>query len=177
LIAGSQARLALGAPASTSGLNDARVPAMIAKTRPSIIAKLVLALALLGCASLLAAAESAAATVAVGAPTESLSVYEQQLAAGKIAKAVFNVTGRDIHVTLANGKRLIVHYPPHTEEKLLEALKAKGITPVNGKGAVVKPPKAHKHKIRYIAGAVVIVLLILVGSVLVIRRKRAAADY
>jgi hypothetical protein len=149
---------------------------MIAKTRASLIAKLMLVVALLGCASLLAT-NAQAAVVATATPSESLSTYEQQLAASEIAKAVFNVKGRDIHVTLANGKHVIVRYPPHRETQLLEALKAKGITAVNGKGAVVKAPKAHKHKIRYIVGGVVILLIVIVAAILVIRRRRAAAEY
>jgi ABC-type amino acid transport substrate-binding protein len=150
---------------------------MIAKTRASLIAKLVLVVALLACASLLATTVAQGAVVAVATPTESLPTYEQQLAASEIAKAVFNVKGRDIHVTLANGKHVIVRYPPHRETQLLEALKAKGITAVNGKGAVVKAPKAHKHKIRYIVGGVVILLIVIVAAILVIRRRRAAAEY
>jgi len=153
---------------------------MIAKTRAVPKAKLVLVVALLSCAALLAPASSMAAKTAGKAavllPTESLQTYEHQLESGQVAAAVFNIKGRDIHLTLTNGTHVIVHYPPHQEEKLLEALKAKGIVPVNGKGAAVKPPKAHKHKIRYIAGGVVIILIIIVVAILMIRRKRASAD-
>lgn len=150
---------------------------MIAKTGASLTAKLVLVVALLGGASLLAASAAAGAVIAAHTPTESLPTYEQQLAAGQVASAVINVKGRDVHVTLANGKHVIVHYPSGREVTVLEALKAKGITAVNGKGVPVKPPKAHKHKIRYIVGGVVIVLIVLVAAILVLRRRRAAAEY
>jgi hypothetical protein len=146
---------------------------MTAKTRAFLT---VIALALVSCTSLLLTASSQAAVVKA-TPTESLETYEQQLAAGQIRATVFNVKGRDIHVTLATGKHVIVHYPSGSEAKLLEALKAKGIAAVNGKGLPVKLPKAHKHKIRYIVGGVLVILVILVVGVLVIRRRRAAAEY
>jgi len=146
---------------------------MTAKTRAFLT---VIAVALVSCTSLLFLAGSQAATVKA-TPTENLETYEQQLAAGQIQATVFNITGRDIHVTLTTGKHFIVHYPSGREAQLLEALKAKGITPVNGKGKPVKLPKAHKHKIRYIVGGALVIVVLLVVGILVIRRRRAAAEY
>ncbi|HTW41718.1 MAG TPA: hypothetical protein VMD79_05360 [Solirubrobacteraceae bacterium] len=152
---------------------------MIAKTRAFPNAKLILVVALLGCASLLAPASSIAAKTAGKAAVlipESLSAFEGQLDSSQVTATVFNVKGRDVHVTLANGKHMLVHYGSGDETTMLKLVEAKGLTPVNGKGVRVKPPKARKHKIRYIAGAVVIVLIVIVVAILLIRRKRAAAD-
>jgi hypothetical protein len=150
---------------------------MIAKTRASFTAKFLLVVALLASTSLIAGASLAAAATPVPLPTESLQTYEQQLASGQIKAVAFNVKARSIHLTLASGKLVLVHYPPGREAALLEALRAKGITPVNGKGKEVKAPKAAHHKIRYIVGAVVIVLIVLVGALLLFRRKRQQQDY
>lgn len=147
---------------------------MTTKTRASSIAKPALAAAvLLSWVVLLAPSASLAATVTVLTP-ESLHAYEQQLEAGEVKATVFNIKGRDIHVTLANGRHMLVHYAAGEANKQLEAAKAKGITPVNGKGRALSPTHP-KHKLRYIVGGVLVVAIVLVGVVLYVRRKRLAA--
>lgn len=147
---------------------------MTSKTRAFSIAKPAVAVAvLLSAVVLVAPAASLAAAVTVMTP-ESLQAYEQQLEAGQVQATVFNVKGRDIHVTLTNGKRMLVHYGAGEETKQLNAAKAKGLTPVNGKGQALTPPH-RKHKLRYIVGGVLVVVIIGVGVVLFARRRRLAA--
>jgi hypothetical protein len=148
------------------------------KTRAFTIAKLALAIALIACISSPAVATAGAATVKP-LPTESLQEYEGQLAGGQVKATAFNTKVRSIHVTLASGKIVLVHYPAHSEKGLLEAVKAKGITPTSLKtGKALTVPKGTKHKLRYIVGGAVIVVLILIGvALLVVRRRRAAAEY
>lgn len=148
---------------------------MTIKTRAFRIAKPALAVAiLLSAVVFIVPAAALAATVTVMTP-ESLHSYEQQLEAGQVQATVFNVKGRDIHVTLTNGKRMLVHYGAGEEAKQLEAVKAKGLTPINGKGKRVVLPHHHKHKLRYIVGGALVVVLAGVGVVLFVRRKRLAA--
>lgn len=148
---------------------------MTAKTRVFSIARPALAVAiLLSSVVLVASAASLAATVTVLTP-ESLHAYEQQLEAGQVTATVFNIKGRDIHVTLANGKHMLVHYGSGERNRQVELAKAKGLTPVNGKGQPVGVTH-HKHKLRYIAGGVVIVVIVIAGVVIYVRRKRRAAD-
>jgi hypothetical protein len=155
---------------------------MTSKTRVFPTSRRHLAIALLACAALLALASSivtAGASAAATKPlaTESLQAYEQQLAAGQVKATALNVKVRSIHVTLSDGKIGLVHYPSGDEKSVVEAIKAKGITPVSLKGKPISVPKSHKHKIRYIVGGVLVVLIILVGAVLLVRRRRSAAEY
>ncbi len=147
---------------------------MTVKTSATRAVRLVLAIALVGCATLFAATGAQGAAVIV-APTESLQAYQQQLAAGEVKGAVFNTKARSIHLTLTDGKHVLVHYPAKHEAAELGALKAKGITPLTEKGLPVKVPKAPTHKLRYIVGGVVVVVVILAIVVLVLRRRRVAA--
>ncbi|HLH13402.1 MAG TPA: hypothetical protein VKV16_01335 [Solirubrobacteraceae bacterium] len=156
---------------------------MLLDTTPSLRARLALLAvpfaALLACAALLsgASASASAATVAP-LPEESVQAYEQQLAGGQIKAAALNTTARSIHATLSDGKVELVHYPPHHEKALLEALKAKGITPVSLKGKPLSVPHGTKHKLRYIVGGIIVVVLLLIGAaLLLLRRRRAAAEY
>jgi hypothetical protein len=149
---------------------------MTFKTSAARAARLIVTIALVGCATLLAATAAQGAAVIVPEPSESLQTYQQQLAAGEVKGAVFNTKARSIHLTLADGKHVLVHYAPKHETAELDALKAKGITPLTQKGLPVKMPKAPTHKLRYIVGGVVVVVVILAVVVLVLRRRRVAAD-
>ncbi len=109
---------------------------------------------------------------------ESLSAYEQQLASGQIQAATFNKRVRSLHLTLKDGRHVLVKYAAHGEPALAAQLQAKKI-PVS----VLKPAEALNeqkktpvhHKIRYIAGGILIAVIIIVGAVLLINRRRKAA--
>jgi hypothetical protein len=147
---------------------------MIATTRASITAKISVCLALLACASLLAAAAAAGAA----APTyekESFSTYEQQLAGGQIQAVTINKKLRSVRVTLKDGRYVLAKYKPKEEPKVAAALQAKGVSvtvllPTEANKEVGK--KAVHHKLRYIAGGIVILVIVIVGAVLFIDRKR-----
>lgn len=157
--------------------HDARVPAVTCKTR-ALIRRLLAAVVLASCVSALTLASASAAVVVTPLPTETLQEYEGQLSGGQVKSVIINLPVRSLHVTLASGKTVLVHYPPHQEATVVNALKAKGIVPVTPKGKAVLPPKPHKHKLRYIVGGVVILVILIVGGVLLLqRRRRAAADY
>ncbi|HYM55564.1 MAG TPA: hypothetical protein VES97_09390 [Solirubrobacteraceae bacterium] len=122
-----------------------------------------------------AAAVAAPAEPVVHYEKESLQAYEQQLAAGQIRTATFNRRVRSLRLTLKDGTHALVHYAAKGEPKLAAALKAKGVPitvlkPAEASKEVVKKP-VH-HKLRYIAGGIVVGLIVIVGIVLLIDRSR-----
>jgi ATP-dependent Zn protease len=137
-------------------------------TRSSLSAKIAVALLCAACLCLGAATGVASAKkgseAGVHFTTESTQAYEQQLASGQIQAAKFNTKVRSMHLTLKDGQHMLVNYPPHGEAKLVAELKAQGVS--------VPAIKPAKHKLRYIAAGVLVIVLILIGVVLYMRRKR-----
>jgi hypothetical protein len=107
---------------------------------------------------------------------ETLQAYEQQLNKGEIKEATFNKKLRSLHIALKDGRLFLYRYPRKGEPKLAEQLKAKHV-PVT----ILKPAQADKeakakpakHKLRYIAGGVLIAVIVIVGIVLLVNRRRA----
>jgi hypothetical protein len=134
----------------------------------SLSARAAVALLCVTCLCLIAGTGVAAAKkgseAGIHFTTESTQAYEQQLASGQIQAAKFNTKARSMHLTLADGRHMLVKYPPHGESKLVAELKAHGVS--------VPAIKTAKHKLRYIAIGVLVIVLIIVGVVLYVRRKR-----
>lgn len=127
-----------------------------------------MAVVCLACACLVLAASAAgvkASNAGVHFTQESTQAYEQQLAAGQIQAAKFDTKALTMHLTLKDGRHVYVSYPPHTEAKLVAALRAKGVS-------VPAVKKTKSHKLRYIAGGIVIVVVIVVVAILIVRRRR-----
>jgi hypothetical protein len=106
---------------------------------------------------------------------ESTQAYAQQLASGQIAEAVINKRIRTIRITLKSGEHVKARYQAHEEPKVVAALKAKGVpvrilTPAEAKAEASKSP-VH-HKLRYIAGGILIAVIVIVGAVLLWDRRR-----
>jgi hypothetical protein len=133
------------------------------------------ALSLLCLALVLPAAAASAAEATVHYTKESLQAYEQQLASGQVKAATFNKKIRALHLELKNGEHIKVTYAAKTEPALSAALTAKHV-PVT----ILKPAAAEaeskkapvKHKLRYIAGGILIAVVLIVGAVLLIDRRR-----
>ncbi len=148
---------------------------MIHTTRAPLPRKIAACLACLALFCSLAAAPAVAAEPTVHYTDESMQAYEQQLASGQIQSATFNKRIRSLRLTLKNGQHVRVIYPPKDEPKLDAALRAKGVpvtvlSPAEAKTEAAKGP-VH-HKIRYIAGGVLIAVVVIVGAVLLIDRRR-----
>jgi len=153
---------------------------MIRSTSASIFRRTAASLSILALALAFAATSTAvAAESAVHYTKESMQAYEQQLAGGKIQAATFNKRIRSLHLTLKDGRLMLVHYGPKEEPKLAAALAAKGVpVTVEAKAVATKeagPPKPVHHKLRYIVGGILIVVVIVVGAVLLIDRRRKQA--
>ncbi|HEY2570176.1 MAG TPA: hypothetical protein VGI27_01820 [Solirubrobacteraceae bacterium] len=107
---------------------------------------------------------------------ESEGEFAKQLAAKQIRSAIVNKRLRTLRLTLKDGTHVLAKYPKHQEPQTVAALKAHGATvSVLGKTGAEKEAKAKKpthHKLRYIVGAVVIAVIVIVGAVLLVNRRR-----
>jgi ATP-dependent Zn protease len=148
---------------------DDKVRPMSRASRTSHALKLALTFAcLIGLAVSFTAA--AAAAKAKPAPnTETMQVYEKQLAASEIKAVTFRKKSHALHLTLTNGHHAELLYAPSEEKALRAALKAHGVSVVT---------KSPGHKTLYIIGGIVIVVVIasIAGALLIVRRRRAAAE-
>ena len=151
---------------------------MIRLTRASLTARTAVCLAFLVCAYLFPAAVTAGAEVTVTYQNESFKEYQQQLAAGQIQAVTINKKVRSLRITLKDGRHVLAKYAAHEEPGIASALQAKHVPatvlqPAEAANEVAKKP-VH-HKLRYIAGGIVIVVIVIVGAVLFIDRKRKRA--
>jgi hypothetical protein len=130
-----------------------------------------LALALSLALGPLSAAAGAEGTITYRHETEA--EFEQQIAAKKIKNAVINRSLRSVRVTLDDGTYVLGKYPKHQLPQTIARLKAAGatVTVLSKREGERQIPK-HKHKIRYIAGGVLIVLIVIGAVVWVIKRRR-----
>ena|ERR1017187_10467791 len=125
--------------------------------------------------ALLTAAASAGAAEAVHYTKESLAAFERQMNTGQIQAAVFNRKVGSIRLPLKNGEHALVHYPKHDAPPLEAKLKAKhvAVTQLSEAAANKELKEAPKHhKIRYIAGGIVLAVIVVVGAVLLVNRRR-----
>jgi hypothetical protein len=120
----------------------------------------------------------APASVAAGAGNyerESEAAFEQQLAARQIRSAVINRRLQTVRVKLRDGRRVFAHYPKHQYARVRAELRAKRVavtvlTPAQAAREAKKIP-VH-HKLRYIAGGVLLAAIVVVGALVLIRRRR-----
>lgn len=116
--------------------------------------------------------------VAAGTPQftkETQQAFEAQLKSGQIASATFNKRIRSLRITLKRGQHFTYTYPKKGSPAVEAKLRAHHVTftKLSTTEAKKDAKKPAKHKIRYIAGAVVIVLILIAALVLVLRRRQA----
>jgi hypothetical protein len=127
---------------------------------------------------LLAQAASAAESPAPGTARyqpETEQAFQQQLAGGQIRTATINKRRRSVRLIMKDGRRLLVKYPAKQEPRVYRQLKANGVHVfVLGKSQALKevPKKAVHHKLRYIVGGVLLAVIVVVGTVLLVKRRR-----
>jgi hypothetical protein len=126
-----------------------------------------------------ALASPVAAGAAEGTTTythESFQQYEKQLAAREIKSATINKKVRSVHLTLKDGRHVLAKYAAHEEPKVAAALEAKGVpvTVLSKAAADKEAKKSVHHKLRYIAGGILIAVIVVVGGVLLWDRRRKA---
>jgi ATP-dependent Zn protease len=136
------------------------------------------AAALSACALVLATLVPATSAVAAGSPVhyqhESYQTFQAQLAGGQIKAVTFNKKPHSVHITLDDGRKLLAIYPSHEEPALAAELAAKGVPfTVEKHKSTVKP--VH-HTLRYIAGGILVLVILAILAVLLIGRRRNLAD-
>ena len=142
-------------------------------TGPTRLRSLLLAAVAAASISLAFAAAGFAATPTY--PKETQQEYESQLSKAEIESATFNKRIRSLHIKTKNGELFVYHYPKGTWQQLAATLRAHHITVT-----ILTPTEAEKeakakpvhHKIRYIAGGILIVIVIVVVGVLLWNRRR-----
>ncbi len=108
---------------------------------------------------------------------ESKQAFEQQLAKGEIASAEFNKRVRSLHIKTKNGTLYLYRYPRKGSPAVESELKAHHVTftilkPAAAEKEAKSTSKPAKHKIRYIVGGVVLVLIVVGLVVFFVRRGR-----
>ncbi len=95
-------------------------------------------------------------------------IFESQLNGDQVRAVALHTKSHAVHATLKNGHKVIVALSPSQQSRLIDAVKAHGIT--------VKVTKAqtpsHKRRDIIIAVVVVVVVLALVALWLFLRRRR-----
>lgn len=149
---------------------------MTALTRARLLGIAVLSTLLVALAAPLADAGAAAPQYT----KESQQAYEKQLNAGEIASATFNKRLRSLRLTLKNGEHVLYRYPKKGSKALEDALKAKHVSVTILKpseaASEAKSSKKPGHKLRYIVGGVLVVVILIVGLVLLFNRGRRARE-
>jgi hypothetical protein len=108
---------------------------------------------------------------AAPAPTESYATLLTQIDAKqgspqRVTAATVDKPDHHVRVTLANGSRPLVSYPAAQDKFLVDTLIKHGVKPV-----YTKRPAVH-HTLRYVAGGVVVVLLLIGAGVWFYTRGR-----
>jgi hypothetical protein len=112
-----------------------------------------------------------AALAAAPAPTETYSLLLTQIdskagSGERVLAATVDKADHHVRVTLANGSRPLVSYPPSEDKFLVDTLLHHGVKPV-----YTLHPAVH-HTLRYIAAGVVVVLLLIGAGVWFYTRGR-----
>ena len=142
----------------------------------------VLALLLVIAAPSAFAASDAEPKSVGGYTAEPFSTFEHQLASRHVKSVVFVKKLRLIRIKLDDGSTFVAKYPKKQSEVWEQKIRRGGATVVKlspeQEQQVIKEINAasgkghHKHKIRYIIGAAVIVLIAVGAIVLLVRRRR-----
>ena len=106
---------------------------------------------------------------------ESEADFAKQLKAKEVKAVTVNKRLRTMRVTLADGRHVLASYPKQQEPQTVSRLQARGVAvTVLSKHEAEKEagPKKTHHKIRYIVGGVVILVILIAGAVLLFNRGR-----
>jgi hypothetical protein len=106
---------------------------------------------------------------------ESLSAFQRQLAAGEIHAVTFNKIPHSMHLSLNDHQHLLVVYPPQQYKAVFAQVTAKGVSVKFVKHAKAAAKPAH-HKLRYIAGGILVLFIVVVLIVLLVGRRRTLLE-
>jgi ATP-dependent Zn protease len=136
-----------------------------------------MSIALVVCVALCLLAQGAlAAEGTITYKHESEPTFQQQLASKQVQSVAVNKRLRTLRVTLKDGTHVLARYPRKQEPQTVARLQAAGVAvSVLGNAAAEKEAKAPKpvhHKLRYIAGGILIAVIVIVGLVLLVNSRR-----
>jgi hypothetical protein len=128
---------------------------------------------LLGALSTLALTASAiaASTTVIHFQRESLPALQAQLRHHEVLALTFHPAPAPghVHVSMTDGRHFTVVYGGSEEAQLIALARANG---ARYQTATVKAKPAVHHKLRYIAGGILIAAIVVVAAVLLIDRRR-----
>ncbi len=138
---------------------------------PKRLARSILALS---CAVAIVLGGAALAAAEVTYQKESEQEWRSQLGSGQIATVIINKRARSLRTTLKDGRYVLANYPPKESGRVEGELTAKHVPfSVLSKAEAEKLAKKAPvhHKIRYIAGGILVGIIVVVGGVLLYRRR------
>jgi hypothetical protein len=144
--------------------------------RPRRLARPMLTLSC-AAALLLLAVAPAAAEIKYVRITEP--EWKAQLTSGQIASVIINKRAQSLRTTLKDGRYVLANYPKHQSPRVESELREHHVpftvlSKTQAESLAKKAP-VH-HKIRYIAGGILIAIIVVVGAVLYIRRRGRGGD-
>ena len=110
---------------------------------------------------------------------ESEQEWKSQLTSGQIASVIINKRAQSVRTTLKDGRYVLANYPKHDSPRVESELRANHVpfTVLSKAQATTLAKKAPvHHKLRYIAGGILIGIIVIVGGVLLVRRRGRVAD-
>ncbi len=110
---------------------------------------------------------------------ESEQEWKAQLTSGQIATVKINKRAQSLRTTLKDGENVLAPYPKHESKRVESELTAAHVPfSVLSKAETEKLAKAvpHHHKLRYIAGGILLGIIVIVGVVLLVRRRVRVED-
>jgi hypothetical protein len=98
-----------------------------------------------------------------------------QVRHGPLIRAIINPQRRDVEIKFANKDEWHAYYPAGAQAELQRLIDARHIRLLFvPRHAVASRPAAVHHRLRYVAGGVLVALVFVAGGYLLWRRRRAA---
>ena len=110
---------------------------------------------------------------------ESEAQWKSQLTSGQIASVIINKRAESLRTTLKDGRHVLAKYAKHGSARVEAEMSANHVpfTVLTKAQAIALGKKAPvHHKLRYIAGGILIGIIVIVGAVLFVRRRTRAYD-
>jgi hypothetical protein len=133
----------------------------------------------LSCAAALILGGAAQAAAEVKYQHESEQEWKSQLTSAQIATVIINKRAQSLRTTLKDGRYVLASYPKHESPRVEAELRANHVPfTVLSKATAEKLAKkvAVHHKLRYIVGGILLGIIVIVGGVLLVRRRGRVAD-
>lgn len=133
----------------------------------------------LSCAAAMLLGFAATASAEVKYQHESEQEWKSQLTSGQIASVIINKRAQSVRTTLKDGRHVIANYPKHESTRVEAELTTNHVpfTVLSKSQAETLAKKAPvHHKLRYIVGGILLGIIVIVGGVLLFRRRTRALD-